>query len=241
MSLFSAGRMSMTNTDIEKNTSGSAPPAGGLRTAPPVTQEKQLKANGSRAVIVDDRRLHQRVNLPLPGRFMRETKEEYPCEVINMSPGGIAVRTPAICGLGERVVIYLDTMGRIEGELVRANEDGFALHLIASSYKREKIANQLTWLVNRNQLNMIEDRRHNRFVPKRTNAKLSLLGGETLECQILDISLGGSAVMVEPRPDVGELVTLGLTPGRVVRQFEQGISIQFIEIQDPASLERQFG
>ncbi len=172
---------------------------------------------------------------------MRENKQEYPCQIINMSPGGIAVRAPIVGEMGERVVIYLDSMGRIEGELVRAYEDGFALHLNSSSYKREKIANQLTWLVNKNHLNLTEDRKHSRIIPKKTNTKISMIDGSTLDCQIQDVSLGGGAVSVEPKPDIGQLVTLGLTPGRVVRHIHQGISIEFLEIQDPASLERQFG
>jgi hypothetical protein len=51
----------------------------------------------------------------------------------------------------------------------------------------------------------------------------------------------GAAVSVEPKPDVGQLVTLGQTPGRVIGQRDQDISIEFLEILDPSSLERQFG
>lgn len=75
-----------------------------------------------------------------------------------MSAGGIAVRASIIGEIGERIIIYLDNMGRIEGELVRTFQGGFALKLSASSYKREKIANQLTWLVNKDRLIKIEDR-----------------------------------------------------------------------------------
>ncbi|MDH3581341.1 MAG: PilZ domain-containing protein, partial [Hyphomicrobiales bacterium] len=49
----------------------------------------------NRAHIVQDRRRHQRVNVPLNGRFMRADKQEFPCSVTNVSPGGLALLAPA--------------------------------------------------------------------------------------------------------------------------------------------------
>ena len=237
----SANCTAMSKIENAAMLSGSARSSANLQKVARIPNRRKLMANRDRTKLVDDRRRYQRVNLPLLGRFMRENKQEYPCQIINMSPGGIAVRAPIVGEMGERVVIYLDTLGRFEGNLVRTYEDGFALHLNASSYKREKIANQLTWLVNKNHLNLTEERQHSRIVPKKTSTKISMIDGSTLDCQIQDVSLGGGAVAVEPKPGVGQLVTLGLTPGRVVRHTEQGISIEFLEIQDPATLERQFG
>jgi hypothetical protein len=200
-----------------------------------------LSAKANIAKTGNDRRRFQRVNISLLGRFMRQNKQEYPCQIINVSAGGISIIAPVSGELGERIVIYLDTLGRIEGEIVRINPDGFALQLRASGHKREKIVNQLTWLVNKDRLSNIEDRRHDRIIPRKTKVKLTMVNGESYDCQILDISLGGAAVLVEPKPEVGQLVTLGLTPGRVIAQREQDISIEFLENLDPCSLERQFG
>jgi hypothetical protein len=205
----------------------------------PQWQSLNTKANLAKSG--NDRRRFQRVNIPLLGRFMRENKQEYPCQIVNVSAGGIAVRAAITGEMGERIVIYIDTLGRIEGKIVRVNEDGFALQLSASGYKREKIANQLTWLVNKDRLSILEDRRHNRIIPKKTTIKITMDNGESYDCHILDVSLGGAAVWVEPKPEVGEPVILGLTPGHVVRHTEQGISIEFLEIQDPDTLKRQFG
>ena len=204
----------------------------------PHRQSLNTEANLSKTG--NDRRRFQRVNIPLLGRFMRQNKQEYPCQIVNVSAGGIAVRASITGEMGERIVIYLDTLGRIEGKIVRVNKDGFALQLSASGYKREKIANQLTWLINKDRVSRIEDRRHDRIIPKKTTIKITMANGDSSDCQILDVSLGGAAVWLEPKPSVGELVTLGLTRGRVVRHTEQGISIEFLEIQDPTSLERQF-
>jgi hypothetical protein len=188
----------------------------------------------------NDRRRFQRVNIALLGRFMRENRQEYPCQVLNVLSGGIAIHAPVVCDIGEKIVVYLDALGRIEGNIVRVDQHGFALQLSVSGYKREKIANQLTWLVNKDRMSVIEDRRHDRIIPKKTNVKMTMGNGEIRDCQILDVSLGGAGVWVEHKPENGKLITLGMTPGRVVRHTEHGISIEFHEIQDPTSLERQF-
>ena len=189
---------------------------------------------------VDDRRRFQRANVPLLGRFMRQNREEYPCQVVNVSAGGLAVKAMVTLEPHEHLVLYIDTLGRIEGKVVRTFEGGFGLQLTASGYKREKIANQLTWLVNKNKLSSIDDRQHDRFTPRNSKAKLTLEDGTVLDCAIVDISLGGAAVIVEPVPDIGQLVLLGLTRGQVVRHSGNAVSIQFAEIQDPAAIERQF-
>lgn len=189
----------------------------------------------------DDRRRFQRANVPLLGRFMRQNREEYPCQIVNVSAGGLAVKAMVTLEPHEHLVLYIDTLGRIEGKVARTFQDGFALELTASGYKREKIANQLTWLVNKDKLSSIDDRKHDRFAPRNSKAKLTLEDETVLDCEIVDISLGGAAVIVEPAPETGQLVILGFIRGQVVRHSGNTVSIQFADIQDPATIERQFG
>ena len=73
-----------------------------------------------------DRRRFQRVKVNLLGRFMLEDRLEYPCQTVDMSPGSLALITPIVGRMGERVVVYVDHIGRIEGEIARAFEGGFA-------------------------------------------------------------------------------------------------------------------
>ncbi|HEX2446643.1 MAG TPA: PilZ domain-containing protein [Methyloceanibacter sp.] len=185
-------------------------------------EERRLdrKMNRPLAKIVPDRRRHRRVPVSVFGRFMREDKHEYPCQVTNMSAGGMAILAPVTCEPGERIVAYLDNLGRIEGVVVRPIEGGFAVRILASLYKRERIANLLTWLVNQKSLGLGEERKHERIVP-RINA--------------------GASVACAVKPAVGTVVILGRMRGRVVRHHEQGIALQFIELQDPDSLARTFG
>jgi len=187
-----------------------------------------------------DRRRFQRVNIPSQGRFMRANKDEFPCQIVDISAGGIAIQAEITGEVGERIIIYTVSVGRVEGEIARIFEGGFALKLSASAYKREKIVNQLTWLINKDKLDGLDKRQYNRFIPNKLKAMLTLADGTVQECQILDMSLGGAAVIVEPMPEVGEAITLGLIQGRVIHHTDLAINIQFLEIQDPATLERQF-
>lgn len=195
----------------------------------------------NRPKIVPERRRHRRVPVNLFGRFMREDKQEYPCQVVNMSAGGMAMVAPVKCGDGERIVAYLDNLGRIEGVVVRSFEGGFAVRILASLYKRERIANLLTWLINQNALGLGEERKHDRIVPRINASKLILPNGDVHNCRVIDVSLSGASVACTIKPPLGTMVILGRMRGRVVRHHEQGMAIQFVELQDPDSLARTFG
>ena len=112
-----------------------------------------------------DRRRHQRVKVNLLGRFMLEDRHEYPCQTADMSPGSIALTTPVTGRIGERVVAYIDHIGRIEGTIVRIVDGGFAMTINATLRKKDKLAAKLTWLANRHELSLPEDRRHDRVMP----------------------------------------------------------------------------
>ena len=191
--------------------------------------------------IVPDRRRHRRVPVEVVGRFMREDRQEYPCQVINMSAGGMALLAPVICDEGERIVSYLDNLGRIEGVVVRPFEGGFAVRILASLYKRERIANLLTWLINQKSLGLGEECKHERIVPRVSTSKLILPNGDVHSCRIIDVSLSGASVACSVKPPIDTVVILGRMRGRIVRHHDQGIALQFVELQDPDSLTRSFG
>ncbi|SNY94178.1 PilZ domain-containing protein [Cohaesibacter sp. ES.047] len=163
---------------------------------------------------------------------MLENKQEYPCQVINMSPGGVALIAPIRGEIGERVIAYIDHIGRIEGKIVRKIEGGFALTVDATSRKRDKLASQLTWLANRHILDLPEDRRHERQQPKAPITKLILEDGTEHICQVLDLSLSGAAVKTKVRPKIGKPVKVGKIRARVVRHLEDGLAIEFAAVQD---------
>lgn len=192
------------------------------------------------ARIAPDRRRHSRVNVHVFGRFMMADKREYPCQVVNMSPGGIAMLSPIEGEPGERVVVYLDNLGRIEGEIVRPITGGFAMRINATPHKREKIANLLTWMANQKELGLPDERRHARVAPRNPFSHLTMPDGTVQECRVLDVSLSGASIAMTDRPPIGMPITLGVMSGVIVRHHDQGIGVQFTQLQDDDGLERGF-
>ena len=189
----------------------------------------------------EELRRFQRVRVSLLGRFMLESRHEYPCQIINMSPGGAAIVAPAAGNVGERVVAYMDQIGRIEGKITRLFPGGFAIDILATQRKREKLASQLTWLANKGILNLPEDRRHERLEPRKSITSITLNDGRSYNCRLIDLSLSGAAVSIDVRPAIGTAIMLGKMRGRVVRHLDNGIAIEFAHLQDRQILEEEFG
>src|SRR6187399_3485674 len=89
--------------------------------------------------LAEERRRHQRVRVNLLGRYMLADRREFPCQVVNMSPGGMALLAPLIGQVRERVIAYVDHVGRLEGLIARLIENGFAMTIGATSRKRDKL------------------------------------------------------------------------------------------------------
>jgi hypothetical protein len=191
--------------------------------------------------IAADRRRHKRYPLLLLGRFMRANKQEYPCKLNDISVGGIAVSSPVTVDVGERIVAYFDHIGGLEGHVVRLFEGGFAMRLNASLHKREKLAAQITWLINKGELEGVDGRRHERIVVANKASTLVLGDGAQVDSRIIDVSLSGASLATEARPPIGSEVMLGKLRCRVMRYHERGIGLQFLDIQEPEALRRYFG
>lgn len=183
-----------------------------------------------------DRRQFQRVKVNLLGRFMLEDRREYPCQTLNMSPGSASFVAPVIGRVGERVVVYVDHIGRIEGEIVRTFEFGFAITINAPARKRDKLAAKLTWLANRHELNLPEDRRHDRIVPENPIATITLPDERTLRCRIIDLSLSGAALASDTKPPIGSPLSIGGLRATVVRHFDEGFAVEFAVLQTQSSI-----
>ena len=190
-----------------------------------------LKPKAAILPLADERRRFQRVRVNLLGRYMLADRREFPCQVTDMSPGGMAVIAPVNGQVGERVIAYVDHVGRLEGVVARVFQNGFAMTVSATTRKRDKLAAQLTWLANRHILNLPEDRRHGRFTPRNPAARLILPNGLNVACRVIDLSASGAALKTDQRPELGVLVTIGKTTGRVVRHLEDGFAVEFTRLQ----------
>jgi len=187
-----------------------------------------------------ERRRHKRLRVALSGRCMLQDRREFVCRVIDVSLGGLALAIPAVARIGERVVTYLDEIGRFEGRVARLIDGGLALTLDLTRHGRGKLTRLLARLGGEA---VVSDRRHERRLLDDFVSVLRMVDGSTVECRVLDLSVSGAAVGFSgARPPLGSPVRLGSTVGRVARVFDRGIAIAFEAPCDDAegSMARDF-
>lgn len=179
------------------------------------------------------------VSVELQGRMMREDYTEQKCFISKMSPAVAFFEATHLPNHGERIIAYIEQIGRLEGHVIKVAKDGFEVAINATPRKQNKLAAQLTWLANKHELGMEEDRRHDRESPRKMNSEIRLEDGRTYPVRIIDLSVSGAAFEIDVQPESGTLLWLGSMQGRVIRHFETGISIEFLNIQPIEELENR--
>jgi len=185
----------------------------------------------------EERKFH-RVAISVQGRFMRADHSEHDCIVDSMSPFDAVISCATRPDTGERIVAYVDYIGRIEGKVTQANGRSFTISLNATDRKRDKLSAQLTWLANKHELGLPEDRRHERVSPSNPVSEIRLDDGRRYPCRIIDLSVSGAAVEIDVRPAFGTMVVLGNMRGRVVRHFQEGIAMEFMTLQPEDTIDQ---
>jgi len=188
----------------------------------------------------ENRREYDRTPVAIFGRCMFENKLEIPCQAINMSPGDLALISVHIPNVGEKIVIYLDNIGRLTGNVVRLFDGGFAITIDGTDRKKEKLASQIAWLKENVKFGKSDLRRHDRIVPTQKVSEMRMADGRVYPIEIIDISLSGAAIRSDVRPALDTAVSLGGMQGRIVRHFADGIAIEFSTLQSDEQIQNKF-
>lgn len=180
-----------------------------------------------------DRRGFKRVDLKLTGRFLVGDNQDYEMHTSNMSCDGAFIVSSEAPGIDQQIVCYFEDVGRVVANVVRHTPDGFAVRFHTSPHKRDKLADRLTWLINRDKLGLEEDRGTARYRAS-GEALVNLSGGRQLRCSVTDISLTGAAFEAHGKPPfVGEKVSVGNLVGEVVRVTSNTFAVRYIHGQKP--------
>jgi hypothetical protein len=185
----------------------------------------ETTAQTTAAEVGDDRL--SKVETMLLGRYLLENGQEYACQATALSLESVTILAPARGAVGERVIIYLELLGRLEGEIVVHESYGFTVSLVTTQLKRDRLATRLTWLANRDILGLADERRHDRIVPAAAGTTLRLDDGREWEVRIVDVSLSGAAVATKEKLPLGTPVMIGKTRARVVRHTDDGVAVEF--------------
>jgi len=174
-----------------------------------------------------ERRRFRRVPIAVAGRMLDRAGREHDCRTADMSPGDARIAAPTLPGVGDHVVLYLDTIGRVSGQVARACGEGeVAIIFDFTSHKRERLAEQLTLKMNK-KLGL-----HEPFRPAARDdgarIRLQFETGDSYEGDVLDFSLAGLTVRSRrPPPLIGVWVRVGNVYGRVARLIEGGFAVDF--------------
>jgi hypothetical protein len=175
-----------------------------------------------------ERRRFRRVPVDLAGRlFTPGDGREARCTILNLSPGGAAVNSELSPEQGTPVVLYVDGFGRFEGTVARREDNSFGVCFVCTPAKRERTAEQLTLFLNKALVDESVLRRHERTHQKGFT-KFTRADGQIVNCEVMDISVGGVSLKSEVRPPLGEFVLIAGMAGRIARHHEHGIGIEFV-------------
>ncbi len=173
----------------------------------------------------DERRRYRRVDLSLKARVLKADGVEEPCLVINVSAGGVLLKAVNPPQAGEKVVVYIDNVGRHEGQVIRSAKHHFAVDYRSRRAKTKRAADNLTYALNTAHMRL--DRRQTPRIRTEEPTVLTLENGESIACEMLDISLTGASIAIDPRPELGAIVKIGRMTGKVVRRHDKGVGVVF--------------
>ena len=92
-----------------------------------------------------ERRQSERVRAELAGTC-KTVANEYPCETVDLSTSGVAIKTRQPSQIGERMTANIDSIGAIEGTIARRLEEGWAIR-VDSPTLRDKLAHAIASLI----------------------------------------------------------------------------------------------
>ncbi|RYD95306.1 MAG: PilZ domain-containing protein [Sphingomonadales bacterium] len=180
-----------------------------------------------RRMEAQDRRKHRRVNWAVRVRGLTGSGEEFTCTTVDVCAGGLRINLARPLSEGENLVLYIDNIGRVEGVVARVlNEIGYAVQFTVPPRKREKIADMLTWLINKDSLGLVDEREGERRPGG--GQIIARYNGVSIACAVADVSIFGVALKTAgPRPMIGDRVQIGERAGTCVRYIDGGFAIDY--------------
>ena len=176
----------------------------------------------------------------LPNWYDPEGKlRTFSCRTNRVSPYRMIVDVPVVGKVGDYLTSYFRDFGKLDGRISDTKPGCFLLELDVTYATRQRIANKLTWLEEKQKDPEIIDLRKNpRVIPAKSHTTLTLADGGVHECFVIDMSVTGAAVSAQVELEVGTPLAIGACVGRVVRASASGVAVRFVEKQNQYELER---
>jgi|SRR3954471_14784198 hypothetical protein len=96
-----------------------------------------------------DRRQSSRVQMRLSGRGLLPDRSEFAFQVADLSGAGLLATTSTHVPVCSGLVVYLDEIGRLEGDVVRSTSSGFAMSFRITARKQAQLEGDIARLTRR--------------------------------------------------------------------------------------------
>lgn len=164
----------------------------------------------------------------------------FACRTRRVSPFRMVVDVPVVGRLGDSITSYFGDFGRLEGRITDTLAGSFLLELHLTLAMRKRLADQLSWLEQKQKDPSVRDSRvHARIVPESPHSTLTFGDGSVRTCFVIDMSVSGAAISADVQPEIGTPLAVGSAIGRVVRHLHDGFAVKFVDQQPREDLERR--
>lgn len=188
------------------------------------------------------------VNIAVNGSYSLERRwydaegklRSFACRTTRVSPFRMIVQVPVVGHVGERMTSYFRDFGEVEGVIRQAMRGSFLVDLEMSPTHRARMAEKLAWLEKKFADASVQDVRADaRIIPPTSHSVMILADGTVHGCFIIDISSSGAGISTEVAPPpIGTPLAIGACVGRVIRTFDTGFAVKFVERQDVDDVSR---
>jgi len=164
----------------------------------------------------------------------------FACRTTRVSPFRMIVQVPVVGYVGERMTSYFRDFGEVEGVISDTMPGSFLVDLEMSATHRARMADKLAWLEKKFADTSVQDVREDaRIIPPASHSVLILADCSMHGCFIIDISSSGAGISTDVQPPpIGTPLAIGACVGRVIRVFDTGFAIKFVQRQDIDDLSR---
>jgi hypothetical protein len=187
------------------------------------------------------------VNIAVEGSYSLQRRwydaegklRSFTCRTMRVSPFRMLVEVPVVGYIGERMTSYFPEFGELEGVIRHTTQRSFLVDMEMTAAHRARLAEKLAWLERKfSDANVQDARGDARVIPPASHSVLTVADGSVHGCFIADVSPSGAAISAEMQPPIGTPLAIGACVGRVVRVFDTGFAIKFVERQNVDDLTR---
>ncbi len=187
------------------------------------------------------------VNIAVDGSYSLQRRwydadgklRSFACRTTRVSPFRMMVQVPVVGRVGERMTSYFREFGEFEGVISHTMRGGFLVDMEMTEARRARLTDHLAWLERKISDPSVQDARQDaRIILPASHSVFILADGSVHGCFIINISSSGASISAEMQPPIGMPLAIGACVGRVIRIFDTGFAVKFVERQDLDDLSR---